>query len=688
MGEILIKVMEEIWAGSPLYKVSIGIGLFFIVLHIALYNRLNKIYKGIKLKTHPLYKIVKDEFNTRRQSDGIKTENFIQEFFSSYRLFKFPVVNLIKFIKMTVSLFILLGVLGTFIGLTDSLRGLNIENLTSDPNSSVHTEQNSNNGANEVNKDGGTDNLIIGKIGKVLSGIHVAFYTSIIGMSLSLLMTLSLRFMNTEHLYTKIMLRLENDLEEHNEETLGTLIKAMESVNHSLLGISENQAKSDEKMIEVLGKIDNSTTATVQSLVNLSTFSEGFNQAASNLEGFNRGLQDNVVQFTELFGSMKIVTDAFGDSVYKLNENFDQLFVYFREVDNRQSALMVTFQDTTEKLKAAFEKQQQFHDYFSIQMEGYVQKIDDIKGETHTYLTDSNRTLQSINDQSEKLINNSIHYQTGLMDKYGQLQNQQESLIQKLDDNIGQLKGILGAEFTKHLDGFRQTIDEKISLLANEFVQLSEQMGSYNQTSSHLMDSFNKISDDQYTYQKSMAERETSFAQMNEHLTQLSQQFAQINENINESVEGQTRFVEGFVEQQQQVAATYQSIETNNHELLKEINIAIENMQETSNSREKEIEATLKRLVNELDNSINFSFKKLVGEMSQYVKFTNDLIKNQLNEMGLINQTFQEGSSNHILHTMTTLQRELHTLNQTIGRLAQLTEGLKAQQENSKGRWF
>jgi DNA repair exonuclease SbcCD ATPase subunit len=685
MGDILIKVMEEIWTDSYLYKVAIGVGLLFIIFHIVLYFRLLHIYKGIKLKTHPLFKIVRDEFNARRHSDGIKTETFIQEYFSSYRLFKFPVVNLIKFIQMTVSLFILLGVLGTFIGLTDSLRGLDMENLTLDSNSSVQSDTG---GANEENENGGPDSIITEKIAKVLSGIHVAFYTSIIGMALSLLMTLFIRIMNTEHLYTKIMLNLENELEEQNEDTLGTLIRVMENVNNSLSGIGENQAKSDERMIEVLGKIDQSTTATVQSLDNLSKFSEGFNQAASNLEGFNHGLQDNVVQFTELFGSMKRVTDAFGDSVNKLNENFDQLFVYFKEVDSRQAALMVTFQATSENLKAAFAKQQQFHDSFSMQMAGYLHKIDVIKEETYSYLTDSNRALQSISEHSEKLTNSSIHYQTGLMEKYLQLQNQQETLTKKLDDNIVQLKEILGAEFTNHLDGFKQTIDEKISLLAHEFVQLSEQMSSYNHTSTSLTESLNKISEDQSIYQKSMSERETSLSMMNEHLKHLSEQFVQINENINDSVEGQTRFVEDFVQQQQQVAASYNSLEINNHELLKEINSAIEKMYETNNSREKEIEATLNRLVNDLDKSINFSFKKLVEEMSQYVKFTNNLIKNQFNEMGLINQTLQEGSTNHIIHTMTTLQRELHTLNQTIGKLVQSTESLKAQQDNTKGKWF
>lgn len=48
-------------------------------------------------------------------------ETFVQKKFSSWRMFNVPVVSLIKMIQMTVSLFILVGVLGTFIGLAMSL---------------------------------------------------------------------------------------------------------------------------------------------------------------------------------------------------------------------------------------------------------------------------------------------------------------------------------------------------------------------------------------------------------------------------------------------------------------------------------------------------------------------------------------------------------------------------------------
>src|SRR5699024_3882204 len=80
-------------------------------------------------------------------------------------------LNIIKLVQMTISVFILLGVLGTFIGLTISLGSI-----------SANSDQ------------------LIENVSAILSGIDVAFYTSIVGMGFSLVMTILTRVFNTEYL--------------------------------------------------------------------------------------------------------------------------------------------------------------------------------------------------------------------------------------------------------------------------------------------------------------------------------------------------------------------------------------------------------------------------------------------------------------------------------------------------------
>src|SRR5690625_3620646 len=156
-----------------------------ILIHIALFTRLRTIRNHIKqtnsLDIEPL-KSFKEQF-LEQHTEAIDVETFVQEKFSSWRLFKVPVIHLIKMIQATVSVFILIGVLGTFIGLTISLGSINSS-----------SEQ------------------LVENVASVLSGIDVAFYTSIVGMGASLIMTLFVKVFNTEYMLTDIMLMVESNI--------------------------------------------------------------------------------------------------------------------------------------------------------------------------------------------------------------------------------------------------------------------------------------------------------------------------------------------------------------------------------------------------------------------------------------------------------------------------------------------
>src|SRR5699024_5228989 len=94
-----------------------------IIVHFTLYINIRNIRHYIKttekLDIEPLLSI-KQQYNERQSYEAINLENFVQEKISSWHMFRIPIVNLIKLVQMTVSVFILLGVLGTFIGLTIS----------------------------------------------------------------------------------------------------------------------------------------------------------------------------------------------------------------------------------------------------------------------------------------------------------------------------------------------------------------------------------------------------------------------------------------------------------------------------------------------------------------------------------------------------------------------------------------
>ncbi|PIB40969.1 hypothetical protein AOA59_25880, partial [Pseudomonas sp. 2822-15] len=118
-------------------------------------------------------------------------------------------------IQMTVSVFILVGVLGTFIGLTMSLGSIDA-----------------------------TGDQLVENVAAVLAGIDVAFATSIAGMGLSLIMTVLIKVFNTEYLMTDIMLKMESYLDENEQDAMGRLIDVSKAINTSIVELKDTNQQS------------------------------------------------------------------------------------------------------------------------------------------------------------------------------------------------------------------------------------------------------------------------------------------------------------------------------------------------------------------------------------------------------------------------------------------------------------
>ncbi|HLQ97472.1 MAG TPA: MotA/TolQ/ExbB proton channel family protein, partial [Candidatus Dormibacteraeota bacterium] len=305
----------EILVSNPMIEfiflvlfVSFVVALF---IHLVLFNKLKKIRNYLKdthrMDIEPL-DTMKEQFEKSQLSESISTETFVQEKFSGWRMFHVPVVNLIKMIQMTVSIFILLGVLGTFIGLTISLGSI----------------------------DASGSQLVENVVG-VLAGIDMAFYTSIAGMGLSLVMTVLIKVLNTEYLLTDIMLKVESTLTGNEEGSISRLIDVSETINHSILELQETNRKS-------LGEI-------VGAFAGFQEYTTGLQKSAEDLAQFNDGLSSNLQDFQELFHNMSDVTDGFSEGTTALNDNFKTLFQYFKKMDGRNEQLAKRFEHIYEKVK-------------------------------------------------------------------------------------------------------------------------------------------------------------------------------------------------------------------------------------------------------------------------------------------------------------------------------------------------
>src|SRR5690625_651432 len=87
-----------------------------LFVHLVIFMKLKHVRNHLrttgKMDIEPL-RSYQEQFQTEQQTESVNVETFVQERFSSWKLFNMPIVNLIKMVQMTISIFILLGVLGT-----------------------------------------------------------------------------------------------------------------------------------------------------------------------------------------------------------------------------------------------------------------------------------------------------------------------------------------------------------------------------------------------------------------------------------------------------------------------------------------------------------------------------------------------------------------------------------------------
>src|SRR5699024_6584425 len=282
-------------------------------------------------------------------TETITLETFIQEKFSDWRILQIPVVNIIKLVQMTISVFILLGVLGTFIGLTISLGSI-----------SANSDQ------------------LIENVSAILSGIDVAFYTSIVGMGFSLVMTILTRVFNTEYLLNDLMLIVESILESHDQHGMHRMITVSEHIHDSIQSLEKTNEKS-------LGSI-------VEAFTGFKDYTEGLQQSAKDLAAFNDGLSENLKDFHELFNQMSTVTNECKTGTNRLNKNFSSLFSYFENMDRKNERIAKSFEQTNDKIQETSDAQINSLQTFDT----YVTNLKELTGSKHENQKEARQELKNI----------------------------------------------------------------------------------------------------------------------------------------------------------------------------------------------------------------------------------------------------------------------------------------------------
>lgn len=576
---------EAMLANPIIELIFMALFIIFILtlgIHLFLYMKLRKIRNHVKetnrLDMEPL-RTFKEQFEKRQEVDPIKVETFVQERFSSWRLWNIPVVGLIKIVQMTVSVFILLGVLGTFIGLTISL-------------GSIQTAE---------------DQLVENVTG-VLSGIDVAFYTSIVGMSFSLLMTLLVKLLNTEYMLTDIMLMVESQLEGYEQNGMGRLIQVSETINQSIINLQKTNQQSLQNMEKAFTGFQEYTT--------------GLQQSARDLAAFNEGLSSNLQDFQELFQQMKMITEGFREGTTELNKNFTALFAYFKKADRRNERMATAFEQTYEKMKKTANVQ--IHT-----LAQYGESVGELKDFTGTLLDEQSKIRNSIDKTMQK----------------------SDELVRKMNAHNQEFKQIFGTDVTGKLAGITNhlgKLSQEFDQLGSSIVQLPNALEVINQTQNeykHLLsDRFRELEDFNRTFSEHLKDHSTQSATFEQNLLKASRTYEQMGSKNNQVI----------TEMNAVLSKMNQSFQQREHQL----DVGVDLLKET-----------LSNYVSNLEGTLGGKLEQVARNIGDSIELTTNTMRKELTEIRRGSEDIQQNSFRSIQQLLQELGQEIQTFNRQMNSI-------------------
>ncbi len=278
---------------------------------------INKSFDNPKFDNEVLNNIV-DDFRAAasKNPDTVNTQAIIEKNFN-FDLKKLQLGE--RFVKKSVSLMIILGLLGTFYGLTLSIGKL-VELLTL-------------NGSGQALEN--VDSIVDGLINSV-KGMSVAFVTSLFGIVSSVIITVTNVFYSVEDSRMELMVEIEEFLDNGLGKVLikrpeTELMKANERMQSAIDGFGEKVEKSFRDLAGEVGyRILTATDGIGQSAEALYGAVDKFDKSLNNFSEntrdfseFNYHLKNNIqrmsLSFSDFSDDMKNNTDVLKDTVDALS---------------------------------------------------------------------------------------------------------------------------------------------------------------------------------------------------------------------------------------------------------------------------------------------------------------------------------------------------------------------------------
>ena len=339
--EVLTKGISNL--GYIAYSIIILVAIIFAVSFITMvlvrgkYRSLQKDLetaasrRDARFRSQVLSDIVEDYKTISLASGGeINTQAIVEKNFSM----KLTGLGLgERFVKNSVSLMVVLGLLGTFYGLTMSVGRL-VELLSASGNSDMLVSM---------------ESVISGLISSV-RGMAVAFSTSLAGVGGSIVITILGILINIEESRQSLMVQLEDYLDNVVEQEL------LQNKESELSRISKTIVTSFDGFSE---KVENILSNTVLD------FSDKLAAAGSNIENSSKCLEETIMRFEKALELFSNNTRDFGEFNHNLRGNIERMdvsFINLRESLAETSKQILSNQETMRGFSSAVQQAASTHE--------------------------------------------------------------------------------------------------------------------------------------------------------------------------------------------------------------------------------------------------------------------------------------------------------------------------------------
>lgn len=385
MGSIISNLFTSIFT-NPITLIFIGITIIHSVINVI---KNNKIYDFVQEKLKELnlnpeesdiVSIANNKYESYKSTypyAEINMNTFVEEVISDFSKDNKIIINEIKAVKSSPSLCILLGVLGTFVGLTITLASIDKSD-------------------------------IVNSMTLAIGSMQIAFATSIVGIICSVTINAYIKYKNCESILLQLMLKLENIM----------------------------TVKSSNDKGEVLDSKLNEIKVCIKDISKAISAIERFDKISKDLHDFNDDFISSIEQLGNMLNGSNDSIKAFDQSIRKLDKQFSILNLKFVKLFDTYEAqseiyneIVENVKESSKDIKTVNQSQLAIKDYIRDVNAGFALYERNIQDLMVKLISHENNLLIKQNSMNENNVNlkEDIHKLTSVIDE------QARSIIDQLE---------------------------------------------------------------------------------------------------------------------------------------------------------------------------------------------------------------------------------------------------------------